>query len=108
MRLENDRPHALREAIMACRGGGTVSVIGAYGGLVDKFPLGAVVNKSLTIKSGQCHVHRYLRPLLARIADGEIDPTYVVTHRLPLDQAPRGYEIFKNKLDDCVKVVLTP
>jgi threonine dehydrogenase-like Zn-dependent dehydrogenase len=107
-RLETERPYALREAIMSCRNGGIVSVVGVYGGFVDKFPMGAVVNKSLTIKSGQCHVHRYLRPLLRRIENGEIDPTFVVTHRLPLDEAPRAYELFKHKRDDCVKVVLTP
>src|SRR5687767_3892695 len=88
--LESDRPIALREAIMACRNGGTVSVIGVYGGLIDKFPMGAVMNRSLTIKTGQCHVHRYMRPLLERIQRGEIDPSFVVTHRLQLDQAPDG------------------
>jgi threonine dehydrogenase-like Zn-dependent dehydrogenase len=106
LRLETDRPFVLREAIMACRNGGIVSVIGVYGGLIDKFPMGAVMNRSLTIKSGQAHVQRYMRPLLGRIEHGEIDPSFVVTHRLPLDQAPHGYEIFKNKQDDCVKVVL--
>ena len=107
-RLETDRPHALRQAIMACRNGGIVSVVGIYGGFVDKFPMGAVVNRSLTIKSGQCHVHRYLRPLLARIESGEIDPTFVVTHELPLDEAPKAYELFKHKQDECMKVVLKP
>jgi threonine dehydrogenase-like Zn-dependent dehydrogenase len=108
MRQETERPIALREAIMSCRNGGVVSVVGVYGGFVDKFPMGAVVNRSLTIKSGQCHVHRYMRPLLERIENGEIDPTFIVTHTLPLDDAPKGYEIFKNKQDDCVKVVLKP
>jgi threonine dehydrogenase-like Zn-dependent dehydrogenase len=75
---------------------------------MDKFPIGAVMNRSLTIRSGQCHVHRYLRPLLARIQNGEIDPSYIITHRLSLDDAPRGYELFKHKRDDCLKVVLTP
>jgi threonine dehydrogenase-like Zn-dependent dehydrogenase len=107
-RLETERPHALRQAITSCRNGGTVSVMGVYGGFVDKFPMGAVVNRSLTIKSGQCHVHRYLRPLLERIRNGELDPSFVVTHRLPLDDAPEAYEMFKKKDDDCVKVVLTP
>jgi threonine dehydrogenase-like Zn-dependent dehydrogenase len=107
-RLESDRPHALREAIMSCRNGGVISIIGAYGGLVDKFPLGAAMNRSLTFKMGQCHVHRYLRPLLERIQNGEIDPSFVITHELELDEAPRGYEIFKNKLDHCEKVVLKP
>jgi threonine dehydrogenase-like Zn-dependent dehydrogenase len=108
LRVETDRPHALREAILACRNGGIVSVIGAYGGFIDKFPMGAVMNRSLTIKSGQCHVQRYLRPLLERIANGEIDPSFVITHEMELDRAPEGYDIFKKKLDDCVKVVLKP
>ena len=107
-RQQTDRGFALRQTIMSCRPGGIVSVVGVYGGLMDKFPAGAVVNKSLTIKSGQCHVHRYLRPLMERIESGEIDPSFVVTHRLPLDEAPNGYEIFKKKQDDCVKVVLSP
>ena len=83
-------------------------MIGVYGGLVDKFPIGTVVNRGLTIRSGQCHVHRYLRPLLQRIEDGEIDPTFVITHRLRLSDAPTGYELFKHKQDDCLKVVMTP
>jgi threonine dehydrogenase-like Zn-dependent dehydrogenase len=107
-RLETERPYALREAILSCRNGGIVSVIGAYGGFLDKFPMGAVVNRSLTIRSGQCHVHRYLRVLLERVKNGEIDPSFVVTHRMRLSDAPNGYEIFKNKQDDCVKVVLKP
>jgi threonine dehydrogenase-like Zn-dependent dehydrogenase len=107
-RLETDRPFALREAILSCRNGGVVSVIGAYGGFVDKVPMGAVMNRSLTIKSGQCHVQRYMRPLLQRIQNGEIDPAFIVTHRLPLDSTPIGYETFKNKEDDCLKVVLKP
>jgi threonine dehydrogenase-like Zn-dependent dehydrogenase len=107
-RQETERPHALREAIMSCRNGGIVSVIGVYGGLLDKFPMGTVVNRSLTIKAAQCPVHRYLRPLLRRIEDGEIDPAFVITHKLGLDDAPLGYETFKHKEDDCVKVVLKP
>ena len=107
-RMETDRPHALREAIQACRNGGTVSVMGVYGGFVDKFPIGAVVNRSLTIKSGQCHVQRYLRPLLERIENGDIDPSFVITHRMSLEDAPTGYETFKHKRDNCMKVVLTP
>jgi threonine dehydrogenase-like Zn-dependent dehydrogenase len=107
-RLETDRPHPLREAIMSCRNGGTISVIGVYGGFLDKFPMGAVMNRSLTIKTGQCHVQRYLRPLLERIRKGEIDPSFVVSHRLALEEAPRGYDMFKHKEDDCVKVVLKP
>jgi len=106
--LESDRPIALREAIMACRNGGTVSVAGVYGGLVDKLPMGSVMNRSLTIKTGQTHVQRYLRPLLQRIEDGEIDPSFVVTHRMPLDEAPDAYEMFLNKTHECIKVVLKP
>jgi threonine dehydrogenase-like Zn-dependent dehydrogenase len=107
-RAETDRPHALRDAIMACRPGGIVSVVGAYGGLMDKFPAGAWMNKGLTLKTGQCHVHRYMRPLYERVRDGDIDPSFVITHRIGLDQAPDGYETFKHKQDDCVKVVLKP
>ena len=106
--LETDRPIALRQAIMACRNGGTVSVIGVYGGFIDKFPMGSVMNRSLTIKAGQCHVQRYLRPLLERIQNGEIDPSFVITHRMPLTDAPKGYDIFVNKQDECVKVILKP
>jgi threonine dehydrogenase-like Zn-dependent dehydrogenase len=106
--LETDRAHALRQAIMACRNGGTVSVIGVYAGFIDKFPFGSIMNRSLTIKTGQAHVHRYMRPLLERIERGEIDPGFVITHRLPLDEAPRGYDMFLEKRDDCMKVVLTP
>lgn len=107
-RLETERPHALREAVMSCRNGGTISVIGVYGGFMDKFPIGAVMNRSLTIKTGQCHVQRYMRPLLERIRNGEIDPTFLITHRLSLEEAPHGYEIFKHKQDNCTKVVLKP
>jgi threonine dehydrogenase-like Zn-dependent dehydrogenase len=107
-RMETERPHAVREAIQACRNGGTVSIIGAYGGFMDKFPIGAVMNRSLTIKSGQCHVQRYMRHLLERIENGDIDPSFVVTHKLPLVQAPDGYETFKHKQEECVKVVLKP
>ena len=108
LRLETDRPFALREAIMSCRNGGIVSVIGVYGGFIDKFPMGAVMNRGITIRAGQCHVQRYMEPLLERILGGEIDPSFVVTHRLPLEEAPRGYDLFKSKKDDCLKVVLTP
>ncbi|MEV4754903.1 zinc-dependent alcohol dehydrogenase [Micromonospora sp. NPDC049559] len=107
VRLETDRPVALREAIMSCRNGGIVSVIGAYGGFVDKFPMGSLMNRSLTLRSGQCHVQRYTRPLLDRIRRGEIDPSFVITHRMRLDEAPQAYDIFKHKQDECVKVVLT-
>jgi threonine dehydrogenase-like Zn-dependent dehydrogenase len=108
MMLETDRPIALRQAILACRSGGTISVAGVYGGFIDKFPMGAIVNRALTIKSGQTHVHRYLRPLLDRIANGEIDPSFIITHRMSLEDGPRGYETFVNKEDDCLKVVLKP
>ena len=106
-RMETERGHALRQAITCCRNGGTVSVVGAYGGMVDKFPIGAVMNRSLTIKSGQCHVHRYMKPLLEHIEANRIDPTFVISHRLPLDDAPKGYDMFKHKADDCTKVVLS-
>ena len=107
-RLETERPHALREAIMSCRNGGTISIVGVYGGLMDKFPIGAVMNRSLTIKTGQCHVQRYMRPLLDRIRKGDIDPTSIISHHLALDEAPHGYEIFKHKQDHCTKVILKP
>jgi threonine dehydrogenase-like Zn-dependent dehydrogenase len=107
LKLESDRPTALREAIRACRNGGTVSVIGVYGAFIDKFPMGAVVNRSLTIRAGQCHVQRYLRPLLGHIQRGDIDPSFIVTHRLQLEDAPDGYELFLNKQDECMKVVLS-
>jgi threonine dehydrogenase-like Zn-dependent dehydrogenase len=107
VRLETDRGPALREAIMACRNGGTVSVIGVYGGLMDKFPVGSWMNRSITLKTGQCHVQRYTRRLLQRIENGEIDPSFVISHRLSLEEAPQAYETFKHKQDDCVKVVLS-
>jgi len=107
LNLESDRPIALREAIRACRNGGTVSVIGVYGGFIDKFPMGAIVNRSLTIRAGQCHVHRYMRPLLDHIVRGELDPTFVITHRLRLQDAPEGYDMFLRKQDGCEKVVLS-
>ncbi|WP_018500913.1 zinc-dependent alcohol dehydrogenase [Parafrankia discariae] len=107
-RLETDRPFALREAIRNCRNGGIVSVIGVYGGLVDKFPMGSFMNRGLTMRTGQCHVQRYLRPLLDRIRAKQIDPSFVITHRLSLDEAPDGYSIFRDKEEECVKVVLAP
>jgi threonine dehydrogenase-like Zn-dependent dehydrogenase len=105
---EFDRPIALREAIMACRNGGTVSVIGVYAGFIDKFPMGSLMNRSITIRTGQCHVQRYLQPLLERIQKGEIDPSFVITHRMGLDQAPEGYSMFRDKADNCEKIVLKP
>ncbi len=106
--IETGRPIALREAIMACRKGGTVSIPGVYGGYVDHIPLGAIVNKALTLRSGQTHVQKYLQPLLERIQNGEIDPSYIISHRMNLEEAPKGYEIFKEKKDDCIKVILKP
>jgi threonine dehydrogenase-like Zn-dependent dehydrogenase len=106
--LEGDRPHALRQAIMACRKGGTVSMPGVYGGFDDKIPLGSLMNKALTVKTGQTHVQRYFAPLLERIQNGDIDPSFIITHRLPLEEAPHGFEMFLNKKDDCLKVVLKP
>jgi threonine dehydrogenase-like Zn-dependent dehydrogenase len=106
--LETDRPPSLRQAILACRPGGTVSIPGVYGGFIDKFPIGAVVNKALTLKSGQTHVQRYLRPLLELIRVGKIDPSFIITHRLKLDEAPAAYKMFRDKQDECIKVVLRP
>jgi threonine dehydrogenase-like Zn-dependent dehydrogenase len=108
MGQESDRPIALREAIMCCRNGGTVSVIGVYGGFIDKFPMGSVMNRSLTIKTGQCHVQRYMKPLLERIQKGEIDPSFVITHPMRLEDAAEGYKIFSDKEDECIKIVLKP
>jgi threonine dehydrogenase-like Zn-dependent dehydrogenase len=108
MRMQTDRITALREAILACRSGGTVSIPGVYGGYVDKFPLGSAMNRSLTIRTGQTHVHRYMKPLLDRIEKGEIDPSRVITHRMTLDDAPRGYALFHRKEEGCVKCVLRP
>ena len=106
--LEPDRPIALREAIRACRKGGTVSIPGVYGSLGDKIPLGAIVNKGLTIKSGQTHVQRYMKPLLERVQKGEINPGFVITHEMGLEEAPKAYDMFKNKERECIKVVLKP
>jgi len=108
MMLQSDRPTVLRQAIRACRNGGTVSVPGVYGGFVDKIPMGAVMNKALTIKTGQTHVQRFFGPLLERITRGDIDPSFVVTHHLKLDDAPQGYDMFLHKYDECIKIVLHP
>jgi threonine dehydrogenase-like Zn-dependent dehydrogenase len=105
---ETDRPLALREAIMACRNGGTVSVIGVYGGLIDKFPMGSFMNRSLTMRTGQTHVQHYWMKLLEHVEQGDIDPSFVVTHRLKLNDAPMGFETFLKKADACIKVVLSP
>ena len=104
--LQIDRPLAVREAIMACRNGGIVSIMGVYAGLVDKFPLGALMNRGLTIKTGQCHVHRYMKPLLDRITRGELDPSFVVSHHMKLDDAAAGYDMFMHKQDDVMKIIL--
>jgi threonine dehydrogenase-like Zn-dependent dehydrogenase len=104
--LGTDRPHVLREAIQACRKAGTVSVIGVYGGFLDKIPFGAAFNKGLTFRMGQVHVHKYVRRLLDAIERGTINPSFVITHRLSLEDAPQGYEMFRKKQDQCVKVVL--
>ena len=108
MYLATDRPHALRQAITSCRKGGTVSIPGVYGGWLDKFPLGAAFAKGLTLKMGQTHVHKYLPRLLQRIENGEIDPSFVITHRVTLDDAPAMYRTFKHEQNDCIKVVMKP
>lgn len=108
MRLETDRPNVLRQCILACRKGGTVSIPGVYGGFGDKIPLGALMNKGLTIKTGQTHMMRYMRPLLERIQRNEIDPSFVISHKLPLHRAPEAYRIFRDKQEGCTKVVLDP
>ena len=106
--LATDRPEALREAIMCCRKGGTVSIPGVYVGFLDKVPMGAAMNKGLTFKMGQTHVQRYHHKLLKMIQDGEIDPSFVITHRLKLEDGPAAYKTFRDKKDDCIKVILTP
>src|SRR5690606_11185374 len=108
MMLETDRPTALRQVIHACGKGGTVSIPGVYGGVLDKVNLGAAFNKGLTLKMGQTHVQKYLPTLLERIEQGDIDPSFLITHRLNLEDAPHGYDTFKHKQDGCVKVVLQP
>lgn len=106
--MATDRPHVLRQTIWCCRKAGTVSVPGVYVGAGDKIPIGSLMNKGLTIKTGQTHMQRYMKPLLQKIEKGEIDPSFVITHRLSLDDAAKGYEIFKNKDENCIKVVLKP
>jgi threonine dehydrogenase-like Zn-dependent dehydrogenase len=108
LRIEPDRPGVLRECIMACRKGGTVSVPGVYGGFVDNFPIGPYINKAITMKTGQTHMMKYMKPLLERIERGEIDPSFVVSHRVPIDDAPKMYKVFRDKQDHCTKVVLDP
>ncbi len=106
--LATDRPTALRQAIHACRKGGTVSIPGVYGGFLDKMPFGAAFGKGLTFKMGQTHVMKYLKPLLERIERGEIDPSFVITHRLPIEDAAKAYRMFRDQRDECIKVVLKP
>ena len=108
VKLATDRAHVIRQAIFCCRKGGTVSVPGVYVGLIDKMPFGAAVNKCLTIKTGQTHVHRYGKALLEKIEGGQIDPSFIITHRLPLEEAPAAYKTFRDKEDGCIKVVLKP
>jgi threonine dehydrogenase-like Zn-dependent dehydrogenase len=108
LRLETDRGTALREVIQACRKGGTVSLAGVYAGWVDKMPMGAACNRGLTLRMGQTHVQRYMAPLLQMIQDGSIDPSFVITHRVPLDKGPEMYKTFRDKEDGCIKVVLKP
>lgn len=108
LKLENDRPYALRQAMRAVRVGGTLSVPGVYSGFIDKVPFGAAFGKGITIKQGQTHTQRYLKPLLALIEDGKIDPSFIITHKVPLSKAPEAYETFCKKQDGCIKVVLDP
>jgi len=108
LKLESDRPHVMREIIYACRPAGTISMAGVYGGLVDKFPLGALMNKGLTLRTGQTHVNRWADDLLQRIERGQIDPSFVITHTVGLDQGPAMYKTFRDKQDACVKVVMKP
>ena len=106
--LESDRPHVLREMIYVCRPAGTISIPGVYAGLVDKIPMGQAMNKGLTFRMGQTHVNRWTEDLVQRIEDGEIDPSFVITHTVGLDQGPEMYNVFRNKQDGCIKVVLKP
>ena len=108
LRLQTGRPAVLRQAIMACRKGGTVSIVGVYGGLIDKFPMGAAMNKALTLRMGQMFAQKYIPQLLEIVASGKVDPAYMLTHRYALDQGPEGYKMFKNKTDSCMRVVFTP
>ena len=106
--LETDRPHVLREMIYVCRPAGTLSVPGVYGGLIDKVPFGALMNKGLTLRTGQTHVNRWTDDLLRRIQEGQIDPSFVITHTVGLADGPKMYETFCDKKDGCIKVVMKP
>jgi len=106
--LGTDRPHVLREAIMCCRKGGTISIPGVYIGVLDKIPFGAAMNKGLTMKMGQTYVQKYLEPLLRKVEAGEIDPSFVITHKIGLQDAPSAYKTFRDKDDGCIKVVINP
>ncbi|GCE45845.1 threonine dehydrogenase-like Zn-dependent dehydrogenase [Thermosporothrix hazakensis] len=108
VRLTTDRATAVRQAIQACRKGGVVSIMGVYGGFLDKFPLGAAFTKGLTLRMSQMHAQRYTHMLMERVAKGEVDPTFVVTHRMSLDEAAQGFELFKHKEDECLRVVFRP
>lgn len=108
LRLETDKPAAIRQAIQACRKGGTVSIPGMYAGFVDTFPLGVAFNKGLSLHMGQTHTHRYVKKLMQYILDGTVDPSFIVTDIVPLEQAPTAYEKFRDKKDGCVKVILKP
>jgi threonine dehydrogenase-like Zn-dependent dehydrogenase len=108
MFMETDRPHVLREMIYVCRPAGTISIPGVYGGLVDKIPFGVLMNKGLTLRTGQTHVNRWTDDLLRRIQEGQIDPSFVITHTVSLEQGPKMYETFRDKKDGCIKVVMKP
>jgi threonine dehydrogenase-like Zn-dependent dehydrogenase len=108
MLLETDRPAVLRQAIQCVRKGGTVSVPGVYGGLLDKVPFGAAFGKGITMKMGQTNMHNYMKPLLERIEKGQIDPTYIISHRVTLDQVPEMYKIWRDKKENVTKIVIDP
>jgi threonine dehydrogenase-like Zn-dependent dehydrogenase len=108
MMMENDRPHVLREMIYVCRPAGIISIPGVYSGLVDKIPMGPAMNKGLTFKMGQTHVNRWTDDLLRRIEEGQIDPSFVITHTVGLEEGPEMYKVFRDKQDSCIKVVLKP
>jgi threonine dehydrogenase-like Zn-dependent dehydrogenase len=107
-RLESDRPHVLRHVAMACRKGGNLSIMGVYGGLIDKFPMGAVMNKALTLRTGQMHGQRYQDKLIEHVVNGDVDPSFVATHELDLEDAQKAFEMFRDKDDDCLRVVFRP